>query len=262
MTGKSILPDAVRAPSWMREIIPAGARILSRASTPALVDASETPAPGKCIRVENVFKEYKTELGMKRVLNDISFEVRPGEKMAVLGKNGAGKSTLVRVLGGVEHPTNGTIHRGLFMSWPMAFAGGLEGHMTGIDNIRFIAAIYHQDVEHLIRFVEGFAELGRYLLLPVSTYSSGMRMRLAFALTVAVKFECFLIDEVLSVGDQRFHKKCFDALFVDRKDAAMVLISHDVNIVRQFCSKALVLKNGRGRIFEDLDLAIQIYNTL
>ena len=148
------------------------------------------------------------------------------------------------------------------MSWPIAFAGGFEAAMSGLDNIRFIARIYGVPIEDAVAFVDDFAELGRLLYLPVKTYSSGMRARLAFGLTLAVDFECFLIDEVISVGDARFQQKCYDALFVRRQHCAMILVSHDTNIIKQYCNKALVLKAGRGRVIEDLDFALQIYHTL
>jgi capsular polysaccharide transport system ATP-binding protein len=216
----------------------------------------------RCVRLSNVVKEYHTVVGTRRVLDGISFEIKAGEKIAVLGKNGAGKSTLVKLIGGVEPATSGQITRDLFMSWPIAFSGGFETVMSGIDNIRFIARIYGVPIDDAIAYVDDFAELGRQLYLPVYTYSSGMRARLAFALTLAVDFECFLIDEVIAVGDARFHRKCYEALFVQRKHCAMILISHDLGIIRQYCSKALVLKAGRGRVFEDLDLATQIYESL
>ena len=192
----------------------------------------------------------------------MSFTVAPGQKVAVLGRNGSGKSTLVKLLGGVERPTAGTVHRGLALSWPLGFAGGLEGEMTGTDNVRFIARLYGRPVAEIVAFVDDFAELGRQIHVPVKTYSSGMRMRLAFALTLAVDFECLLIDEVLSVGDQRFHRKCHDALFVERRHCAMILVSHDVAIVETFCDRALVLKAGRGRLFDDVGFALDIYRSL
>jgi capsular polysaccharide transport system ATP-binding protein len=217
---------------------------------------------GKQIAVHNLVKEYHTQIGLRRVLDDVSFSIRPGEKIGVLGRNGAGKSTLVKLIGGVESPTSGRIYRGLTMSWPVAFGGGFDVSMSGIDNIRFITRIYNAPYDAILQYVDNFAELGRQLFLPVRTYSSGMRARLAFALTLAIDFECYLIDEVISVGDHRFHKKCHEALFVNRKDAAMILVSHDVNIIKHYCSKAPVMKNGRGQPFDDLDQAIAIYNTL
>jgi capsular polysaccharide transport system ATP-binding protein len=196
------------------------------------------------------------------VLDDISFEIGAGEKIAILGKNGAGKSTLVRIIGGAEPPSSGEVTRDLFMSWPVGFSGGFSHEMSGFDNIKFLARIYGVPIEHAVAFVDDFAELGRLLYLPVSTYSSGMRARLAFGLTLAVDFECFLIDEVIAVGDARFQRKCYEALFVERQNCAMILVCHDQKIIRDFCSKALVLKAGRGRVFDDIDLAYEIYGSL
>ncbi len=174
------------------------------------------------ISLEGIVKKYHTPSGAKTVLDGISFSIKKGEKIAVLGRNGAGKSTLVKLIGGVERPTQGKIHRGMSMSWPLAFGGGFEPAMTGLDNIRFIARLYGRPIEETIEAVDDFAELGRNLIMPVKSYSSGMRARLAFALTLAIDFDCLLIDEVISVGDQRFHRKCHDALFVQRKHCSMI----------------------------------------
>ena len=237
-------------------------------SPPKLVPASlrvgeAAPATTKReIRMTNIVKEYHTQFGTKRVLDGISFSVAQGEKIAVLGRNGAGKSTLVKIIGGVELPTSGEIDVGMSMSWPVALGGGFDVTMSGLDNIRFIARIYKKSIPDMIAFVDDFAELGKNLRLPVRTYSSGMRARLMFALTLSIDFECMLIDELIAVGDQRFHRRCHDELFVKRKDCAMILVSHDVHTIRQYCSRALVLKKGRGRVFDDIDFAISIYSTL
>ena len=214
------------------------------------------------IAVSNLVKIYETAIGPRKVLDGISFSVGEGEKIGVLGRNGSGKSTLVKLIGGVDRPTSGTIVRGLSLSWPIAFGGGFETSMSGFDNIRFIARIYNKPIDEVIAFVDDFAELGRQLFLPVKQYSSGMRARLAFALMLAIDFQCFLIDEVISVGDQSFQKKSHDALFVKRSHCAMILVSHDMRIIRQYCDRALVLKNGRGRVFEDIEFALSLYSTL
>ena len=226
---------------------------------------SEEPRTGGkpgLIVIDNIVKEYETTIGVRRILDGISFTVYPGEKLAVLGRNGTGKSTLVKIIGGVELPTAGRIHRGMSLSWPLALGGGFEPSMSGFDNIRFIARIYNKPIEDVVTFVDDFAELGRQLYLEVRTYSSGMRARLAFALTLAIDFDCFLIDEVISVGDQRFHTKCHDALFVKRHHCAMILVSHNSRIIKEYCNNALILKNGRGRVFDDVDYALDIYSTL
>ena len=224
--------------------------------------APTSPIAPQGIRALGLVKEYHTPVGTKRVLDDISFEIVQGEKIAVFGRNGAGKSTLMKLIGGVETPTSGVIERGLTMSWPVGLAGGFAATMSGLDAIRFIARLYGTPQDQAAEQVDDFAELGRYLQLPISTYSTGMRARLVFGLTLIADFDCLLIDEILSVGDQRFRKKCHDELFVKRADKSMILISHDMAIIREYCHKALVLKRGRGRVFEDLDLAISIYSTL
>jgi capsular polysaccharide transport system ATP-binding protein len=236
------------------------AKLLSVRSN-GISHAGKIPRP-RSIELSGIVKEYHTAVGLRRVLDNISFSIGEGEKIAILGKNGAGKSTLVRIIAGAEAATSGTIERGLFMSWPIAFGGGFSMTMSGFDNIRFIARLYGVPLKETAAFVDDFAELGRLLYLPVKTYSSGMRARLAFALTLAINFECFLIDEVIAVGDQRFQKKCHDILFVQRKHCAMILVSHNPHTVREYCDKALVLKAGRGRVFDDLDLALNIYATL
>ena len=245
---------------WSRAATPT---VLYRNGSPLLTDEARFVAPPRgCIALHNIVKEYHTAIGVRRVLNDISFNIEAGQKIAVLGKNGAGKSTLVKIIGGVEPPTHGTVERSLFMSWPIAFSGGFEVAMSGLDNVRFIARLYDIPIQDAVAFVDDFAELGRKLYLPVKTYSSGMRSRLAFALTLVIDFECFLIDEVMAVGDARFQQKCYDALFVKRGHCAMILVSHDLGIIRSYCNKALVLKNGRGKVFDDVQTAIDIYTTL
>lgn len=217
---------------------------------------------GRAIIADSLVKEFETEVGTRRVLDGVSFRVGMGERMAILGRNGAGKSTLIQLLSGLQRPTSGTISRGLSMSWPLALGGGFEGELTGVDNIRFIARIYGVPFRETFEFVEDFTELGKQLRVPVRFYSSGMRMRLAFALSLAIDFECFLIDEVILVGDQRFQEKCNREIFDKRKDRAMILAIHSMEVVRAQCTSALVLKSGRGRVFTDVELAADTYSSL
>jgi capsular polysaccharide transport system ATP-binding protein len=216
------------------------------------------------ITATGLCKEYHSETrqGYNRVLSDISFSVAPGEKIAVLGRNGAGKSTLIRLIAGIELPTAGTIERDMSVSWPVGLNGGVGGSMTGNDNIRFICRIYNKPFAQMREFVDDFAELGKYLAEPVRTYSAGMRARLNFALSVAIDFDCYLIDEIIAVGDQRFQRRSQEELFEKRADRSLILASHVPYIVKDYCSRALVLHRGRGKMFEDLDLALDIYNDL
>jgi len=216
------------------------------------------------ITVAGVGKEYHSETRRKHntVLSDINFTVSPGEKLAVLGRNGAGKSTLIRLVAGIELPTCGLIDRQMSVSWPVGLNGGVGGSMTGHDNIRFIARVYNRSFAQMRDYVEDFAQLGKFLAEPVRTYSAGMRARLNFALSIAIDFDCYLIDEIISVGDQRFQRRSHEELFEKRADRSLVLASHVPHIVRQYCSRALVLHRGRGKVFDDIELALDIYNDL
>jgi capsular polysaccharide transport system ATP-binding protein len=214
------------------------------------------------IRAVGVTKDYRTEGRVHRVLSDVSFTVERGEKVAVLGRNGAGKSTLMRLLGGVEVPTSGKIERSMSLSWPLGLQGGFQGSLTGNDNLRFIARIYNKPFDHVRAYVDDFAEIGKYLSEPLKTYSMGMRARFAFALSLAIDFDCYLIDEIIAAGDQRFQRRSHEELFEKRADRSMILASHIGEIVRSYCSRALVLHRGRGKVFDDLGLALDIYDSL
>jgi capsular polysaccharide transport system ATP-binding protein len=156
------------------------------------------------IELINVNKWYDTRHGRKTVLDDISLRVHPGEKVGILGLNGAGKSTLIKTLSGAEPPNSGQVRRGMKLSWPLASSGGFQGSLTGLDNLKFVCRVYGIDYKDKIDFVQAFSELGAYFREPVKTYSSGMRARLAFGVSLAIDFDCYLIDEVLSVGDARW----------------------------------------------------------
>jgi capsular polysaccharide transport system ATP-binding protein len=216
------------------------------------------------ITVADVCKDYHSETRRiyNRVLSNVSFTISPGEKIAVLGRNGAGKSTLIRLIAGIELPTSGSIERAMSVSWPVGLEGGVGGTMTGNDNIRLICRLYDKPFKPLRDFVEDFAELGKYLGEPVLTYSTGMRARLNFALSIAVDFDCYLIDEIIAVGDNRFQRRSQEELFDKRADRSLILASHVPHIIKQYCSRALVLHRGRGKMFDDLDLAIDIYDDL
>lgn len=211
------------------------------------------------IRLDNVSKFYPTRLGPKCILDKVSVTIRPGERIGILGRNGAGKSTLIRLISGAELPSSGELERTMTVSWPLAFGGAFQTALTGLDNLRFICRVYGVDPEDKIELVEDFSELGFYLREPVQTYSSGMRARLAFALSMAIEFDCFLIDEVISVGDARFHEKCEEELFVKRADRAMIIVSHDPTYIRSHCHRGAVLRDGHLHVAEDVDAAFDLY---
>lgn len=200
--------------------------------------------------------------GKKRVLKNLNFDVHPGERIGVLGRNGAGKSTLIKLIGEVELPTSGKITRNMKVSWPLGFTGGFQGSLTGYDNARFIARIYDHDYAELRDFIEDFTELGRQLKMPVKTYSSGMRARLAFALSLAIEFDCYLIDEVILVGDQNFNRKCHYELFEKRSDRALVIASHSTELIREVCNRTLLLHDGVGQVYADVNEGLELYSAL
>lgn len=212
------------------------------------------------IEVDHVSKRYRTRQGWRTVLNDISFTMQKGDKIGILGRNGAGKSTLIRLMSGVEPPTSGEIRRSMSISWPLAFSGAFQGSLTGMDNLRFICRIYDVDVDYVTAFTEEFSELGHYLYEPVKRYSSGMKARLAFALSLAVEFDCYLIDEVIAVGDSRFSEKCRYELFERRKDRSLILVSHSNSAMKQYCNNAMVLDEGKLHQFDDMDKAYAFYH--
>lgn len=211
---------------------------------------------------DNVKKSYKHHGGRKQVLNGVNFVVEQGERVALLGRNGAGKSTLIKLIGGVELPTSGRIIRKMSLSWPLGFTGAFQGSLTGYDNARFIARIYNRDYARVRDFVEEFTELGRQLRMPVKTYSSGMRARLAFALSLAIEFDCYLIDEIILVGDQNFQRKCQAEMLEKRSNRGMIVASHNNEFIKEFCTKAIVIHKGEANVYDDVGQAVEVYNNL
>lgn len=211
------------------------------------------------ISFQNVSKSFNTGFGKNLVLNDINLQVKSGQRLGILGVNGSGKSTMVRLLSGACKPSNGIVTRTMSVSWPLGLTGGFQTKLTGLDNVRFICRVYGLHPDNGIAFIEDFTELGKFLKEPVHTYSSGMRSKLAFAISFLVDFDCYLIDEALAVGDARFQEKCHHQLFERRKDAALVLVSHSNQLIRQYCDSAVLLKDKTIHHFNSLDEAIENY---
>ena len=245
--------------------MPAAMPIPEMQAAEATPEAPESPAgslAGRYVEAVNVTKTFHTGRATVRALDGISFRVGAGERLGILGANGAGKSTLIKILSGIMQPTTGEVRRGLSLSWPLALGGGFEGQLTGYDNIRFLTGLYNLPFAETYDYVQDFSELGRFMHVPVRFYSSGMQMRLAFALSLAMDFECYLIDEVILVGDRRFQLKCHDELFGRRRHCGMIMAVHEVGVIKEYCQSALILKAGRGRIMTDLNLASRVYGSL
>lgn len=220
-----------------------------------------TSEPGVGLRVENLGMTYLVKHA-KPVFSGLNFEVSRQGRLAILGRNGQGKSTLIKILGGILPPTEGRLRWGMTCSWPIGFNGGFQGSLSGIDNIRFISRIYGRPYQAVFERVEDFAELGQALHRPVKHYSSGMRARLAFGLSLAIEFDCYLIDELVAVGDARFQRKCTEEMFERRSDRAFMMASHDMHSVAAQCDRALVIEGGKARLFDDIEEAIDIYTWL
>lgn len=214
------------------------------------------------IQFDNVLKFYKTCNHVKVVLNHVSTVFETGWSYGVLGVNGAGKSTMLRVAAGTELPNSGKVTRTVRVSWPMGFAGGFHGQVTGRDNVKFVARAYGADVRKVCSFVEDFSELGDYLDVPVSTYSTGMVARLAFGLSMAIEFDCYLIDEITGVGDTRFQKRCEDVFASRRQVADCIVVSHSMATIKLYCNRGAVLVDGHLLMFESVDKAIEVYSKL
>ncbi|UAK24991.1 ABC transporter ATP-binding protein [Sphingomonas nostoxanthinifaciens] len=214
------------------------------------------------IAFHDVSKTYHIRKFEKRVFTNLNFAIHPGESIGICGANGAGKSTLMRLIAGVEQPTSGRITRGLSTSWPIGYANCFQSSLTGADNARFIARIYGEDEEQILDFVQDFAQLGPYLYQPVHTYSAGMNARLAFGISLAISFQCYLVDEVTSAGDERFRVRCEEALLHRRDNATLIMISHDPGTLRQFCRRGAVVYGGNLVFFDTIDEASEVHHRL
>lgn len=211
------------------------------------------------IEVRHVSKAYPMRHGINQVLNDISLTFPAGENMGILGRNGSGKSTLLRILAGIEQPDRGVVIHDQRVSWPLGFAGGFSGSLTGEENCRFVARIYGADVSRVSRYALDFSELRDYFYMPVRTYSTGMKSRLAFGLSMAIDFNVYLIDEVTAVGDKPFQNKCREAFRERRGRSSLIMVSHNLGTIKQFCDRCAVLINGQLHICESINEAEQRY---
>ncbi|MBT5492286.1 ABC transporter ATP-binding protein [bacterium] len=214
------------------------------------------------IKLNNVSKIYKTNGKDKYILNNVSLEIPTGKNIAILGANGAGKSTLLRMLGQIDFPTSGTIESDLTFSWPMGLAGGFQGSMTGRNNVKFVCRIYgksNKNIKEGVEFVKNFSELGDYFEMPIKTYSSGMKSRLSFALSLFFDFNYLIIDETLSVGDKAFQEKSKKALRDKIKNSNAILVSHQMSTLKEICDVSIYLEDGKLFYFDNVEEGIQHY---
>lgn len=214
------------------------------------------------IKIENLTKSYRTPKGRHYVFKDLNVELPSGKSVALIGRNGAGKSTLLRVIGGIDRADSGRVQTDKTISWPVGLAGGFQGSLTGRENVKFVARLYAtpEELREKVAFVEEFAELGKYFDMPIKTYSSGMKSRLGFGLSMAFKFDYYLVDEVTAVGDARFKQKCADLFKARHEEASFLMVSHSLGSLKEFCDVALFI--GRDNVvkyFESVDEAIATY---
>jgi len=208
------------------------------------------------IQLQNLTKTFILKGQRKTVADNISLTFPSGVSVGLLGRNGAGKSTLLKMIAGTMDATSGRIVSTGTISWPVGFAGSFHIDLSGAQNTRFIARIYGVDTDELVRFVEDFAGLGEQFYLPIRAYSSGMRSRLAFGVSMGISFDTYLVDEVTSVGDAAFRAKS-SALFRDRmRHAGAIVVSHGMGMIRTLCDAGAVLENGQLLYFDDVEEAI------
>ena len=209
------------------------------------------------IRLENVSKSFLQNGDRTIVVQDLTAVFPTGKSVGLLGRNGAGKSTLLRMIAGILRPDSGRIVTSGNISWPVGFAGSFNSELSGAQNTRFIARVYGVDTDELMDFVEWFADLGKQFNHPLRTYSSGMRSRLAFGVSMGIKFDTYLVDEVTSVGDKDFKQKA-KAVFADRmKDSSAIVVSHSTRMIRDMCDSGAVLEHGTFTYYEDVAEAIE-----
>lgn len=214
------------------------------------------------IIVEDVHKRYLTDHGPgKWVLQGVSFTIPPNINVGLIGSNGVGKSTLLRIVGGVDQPNKGRIERHCRVSWPMGFGGGLQGSLTGRQNAKFVCRIHghEDDIPDRLAFIQDFAEIGEAFDEPIRTYSSGMRSKLQFGLSLAFDFDVYISDEVTAAGDSAFRKKAAAAFQKLADHASLIMVSHSESTLKQFCSAGIWIHNGKAYWFDQINDALKAY---
>ena len=212
------------------------------------------------IEIRNISKSYRTATGWNQVLDNISATFPSGRSIGIMGLNGAGKTTLLKLIGGVEPPDKGEIYRDVTISWPIGFSGAFAPTSTGRESTRFVARIYGADIKDVEKYVKDFSELGEYFDMPYQTYSAGMRARLGFAISMAMEFDCYLVDEVTAVGDQRFKERYQNEFLNRRHRSTVVMASHQPNTIRDFCDMSAVLFDSHITLYDTVEDGMAAYN--
>ena len=214
------------------------------------------------IELKELTKSFVTPKGRHYVFKDLNAILPENKSVALLGKNGAGKSTLLRIIGGIDFADTGQVITNKSISWPVALSGGFQGSLTASQNVRFVARLYvdtEEQVDYVVRFVEEFAEIGKYYDMPIKSYSSGMRSRIGFGLSMAFNFDYYLLDEVGAVGDASFRKKSQNLLNDLKKSSNLIMVSHDLKDLTQNCDVAFLVRDGKAEYFEDIQEAVEVY---
>lgn len=217
------------------------------------------------IKIENLTKTYKTPKGRHYVFKNLNVTLPTGKSVAIIGRNGAGKSTLLRMIGGIDRPDSGVIITDQTISWPVGLAGGFQGSLTGRENVKFVARLYAEKskLKEKIAYVEEFAELGNYFDMPIKTYSNGMRSRLGFGLSMAFKFDYYLVDEVIAVGDERFKHKCKDVFLQRHKESSFLMVAHSPSLLKDYCDVAILFDDkSECCFFDSVDDALKEYSKM
>ena len=214
------------------------------------------------IELRALTKSFVTPKGRHYVFKDLNAILPENKSVALLGKNGAGKSTLLRIIGGIDFADSGQVITKKSISWPVALSGGFQGSLTARQNVRFVARLYvdtEEQVDYVVRFVEEFAEIGKYYDMPIKSYSSGMRSRIGFGLSMAFNFDYYLLDEVGAVGDASFRKKSQNLLNDLKESSNLIMVSHDLKDLTQNCDVAFLVRDGKAEYFEDVQEAVEVY---
>jgi capsular polysaccharide transport system ATP-binding protein len=212
------------------------------------------------IHLNKITKSFRTPTGPKVILEETDLVFPAGVSVGLLGRNGAGKSTLMEMIGGTMKPDQGSVDVTGTVSWPVGFKGSFHAQLTGAQNVKFIARVYGVDTESLLAYVKDFAELGAHLYMPVRSYSSGMRSRLAFGVSIGIPFDTYLVDEVTSVGDAAFKRKSRFAFLERMENAGAIVVTHSMKQLKMLCDAGAVLEEGVLTYYDDIDEAITIHH--